>query len=225
MKNNTPLLLVGAVVTVLLAMLVLRPTAPRGSAVLVIAALDTSDSVRRPLPDGGTLLGRAIVNVAKLAARLDESRDQLVVFRVDRQAKEFYDETAPRSREKFQWMLIRQTKTPAQPGTFPAKFWTQTAQRAEDSKLPVAVFYAGDADNDDLTTQAMAAMKAAARRLAANSRVRDVTITGANPKNWEKLRTIFEPLRDRFHLQAPDQMNPAPTLERLEQSRSPNESK
>lgn len=223
MKNQAPLCVAGAVVIALLVV-ALRHAAPApGSAVLVIEALDASDSVRQELPAGGTLLGRVIVTLAKVGARLDASRDQLAVFRVDRDAKEFYDQAAPASREKFQWSLIHATQAPAaHRGTFPAKFWTQAAARAATSQGPVAIAYGGDADNDDLTAQATQELQAAAQRLGANPRVSDVSIFGANPKNWATLRAIFAPLGDRLHLYAPDQMNPAPFLERLAAARLNN---
>jgi hypothetical protein len=221
MKNNSAsLTVVAAIAAGVVGFALLRPQAPRGNAVQVIAAIDASASARRKLPDGGTLLGRSIVTLAKAGTRLDQSRDRLAIFRVDREVKEFYDELAPASREKFQWLLVRQTEKPAPDGTFPAKFWTEAARRAAAVTGPVAIIYAGDGDNDDLTAQAEQDMKAAARQLAANPRVCDVSIVGASPKNWERLREIFGVLGDRLHIHAPDQMNPTSLLERLNAARS-----
>jgi hypothetical protein len=224
-KNITPII-VGVAVVVALGFLVLRPKAPQGRAVDVLAAIDVSDSTRLPLPGGGHLMGRSIELLARVGTRLDYSRDHLTIFRVERETREFYDDLAPRSREKFQWFLIRHTKpAPAHSGTFPARFWTQAAARAARASEPVAVVYLGDADNDDLTPASRDEMSRAAQQLASNAQVREVSIYGANPKNWETLRQVFAPLDAKgiLHLHASDEMAVKPLMEEIEAMRHAGE--
>jgi hypothetical protein len=167
---------------------------------------------------GGTQLGRSVAFAARMGTLLD-NQDQLTVFRVARQTEEFYDDKAPRSRDKFQWLLIHHTKPKAaQDGTFTAKFWTEAANRAEHSTLPVAIAYLGDADNDDLTTASRQQIADAAKRLAKSPAVGEVSIFGANPKNWETLRSEFAPLDAKgiLHIYPVDQMSPTDFITRVQ---------
>ena len=198
----------------------LRHRTPQGSAVQLIVGVDVSDSVRQQDAAGGSLMGRSIALLARLATNLDSDRDHVVAMRVERTTREFYNGKAPESREKFLWSLISQTRVRAtSDGTFPAKFWNEAADCAQGSSLPVAIAYVGDADNDDLSAAATSAMKIAARRLAANPRVVSVWFFGANSKNWASLRAAFAPLGDRLHLQNADTMDAAPLLDELEAAR------
>lgn len=208
-------------VAALAAGALLRHATPQGQPVTLIAALDTSGSVRVGQSDGSTLLGRCVASVARLVVRLDGGHDHVSVYRVDRQAQEFYDDTAPASRERFQWLLIDRTKPrAAQDGTFPAVFWGEAAQQVATTQTPVAIVYGGDADNDDLRPSAVAAMRQAAQRLAANPRVVAVVFLGASPKNWATLQDIFAPLGTRLLRQPPEAMDINPVLDRLEAARA-----
>jgi len=219
MKNAIAPLAAGTAVVVIAALLAARPHAPRGSAVEVIAGIGASGSERRAEATGGTVMGRSIAALAKLAVRLDCNRDHLTVFRVDREAREFYDQTAPESREKFQWLLINETKPAPRSGSFPASFWTRVAKRAQSAKRPVAICLFQDGDNDDLRPAARLEMQHAARVLAANPRVVSVRFYGARSKNWDTLRAVFAPLGQRLHFQGPDQINVTPLTQELEAAR------
>jgi|GEM_PF-2355448 len=221
MKNNTlSFVAVAVVITSLITFAVLRPSAPQGSAVRLIAGIDTSDSVRDQDTAGGTLLGRCIACLARLSARLDQHRDRVTIIRIDREAREFYDQNAPRSREKFQWLLISETRPAAKVGgTFPAKFWAKAAERAQGVTVPVAVCLFSDSDNDDLSATARSEMQHAAKLLADNPHVVAVCCYGAHSKNWENLRTVFAPLGDRLQLRGPEEMDPTPLLSQLETAR------
>lgn len=224
MKNqaSSRLLIVLSVVAIagVTALIALRPKAPLGRNVEVISGIDTSDSEREKDASGGSRLGRGIALLAKLGARLDQNRDHLTVFRVDREAREFYDQLAPKSREKFQWRLISETQTPAQQsGTLPYKFWTEAAKRADQSESPVAVCLFSNGDCDDLSDAAHAELRQAAQKLAQNPRVVSVRIYGAESKNWASIKEDFAPLGDRLQVQNPGDMDAEPLLSELEEAR------
>lgn len=192
--------------------------------VSVIVGLDTSRSVRMPLPSGGTLLGRSRALLADMTGRLQPGLDHVTVAGVDRQALEFFDSDAPESSEEFLQNLLDQTKSaPQTDGTYPAEFWTLAAQRAASvSDAPgvaVAVLLLSDGDNDDFSPASQVKMRNAARLLAANKRVIAVAFVGAAPKNWATLRSLFAPLGSRLHLQAPQDMDSDSLLQKLETAR------
>lgn len=199
----------------------------QSSGVEVLTGIDVSDSVRQEMAAGGTQLGRSIAFAARMGMLLDD-RDQLTIFRVARQTEEFYDDKAPSSRDKFQWLLIRHTKPKAaKDGTFPAKFWTEAANRAEHASLPMAVAYLGDADNDDLTMESRQEITKAAERLAKSPAVGEVSIFGANPKNWETLRSEFASLDAKgiLHIYPVDKMSPTDFIDRVQAIRRAPEAK
>lgn len=201
-----------------------RWKAPPPFPVAIIVGLDASQSVRQPLPGGATQLGRSRAALARLGASLNTVTDYLVVTRVDRQVNEFYAQAAPEGYESFLRLLLNHSQKPAsRPGTFPAKFWRRAAAQAADAQTvpgrAIAVVYYGDADNDDLTPSARAQIAAAARKLASNPRVFGVWVFGAKPENWDDLRTLFAPLRGRFHLAARDQLAPQPLLDQIDRVR------
>ena len=192
--------------------------------VTVIAGVDASRSVRTPMAGGGTLLGSSRTSLTQLATRLHPGLDRLVVARVDRQTKEFFDEEAPAGSEEFLQTLLDHTeKPPAVDGTFPAKFWTLAARRAASLEqapgVAVGIAFVGDGDNDDFSPAAQNAMRAAARALAANKRVVSVEFFGVAPKNWETIRELFAPLGERLRLHPPQQMEPDELVARLEAAR------
>ncbi len=196
------------------------PTTP----VTVIAGLDASRSVRVPLRGGGSLLGSCRASLADLAGRLHPGFDHLMVARVDRQTKEFFDESAPEGTEAFLQTMLDHTQTPPMiDGTLPATFWTLAAKRAASPELApgagVAVAFLGDGDIDDFTEAARQEIRAAARALAANKRVVSVEFFGINPKNWETIRKLFAPLGERLRLHPPQEMEPNELVRRLEAAR------
>lgn len=220
-KNNTR-----AIVAVLaLAGLGLLALSPRSSApprgpVNVMVGLDASKSVRVAQEGRTPLLGAGVNLVAQLGETLDPDRDHLTVFRVDWRTQEFFDATAPSDPEAFQHTVIEQMKPlPQREGTFPALFWVEVARRAEEAPHPVAILFTGDADNDDLSEASLRAMRAAGVALGKNPRVVAVYISGANPKNWARLRDIFAPLGKRLHLQEPSQMDVSPLMTELDAAR------
>ena len=224
MKTNTPTPLAIAVVATVAGLGIFAlsrrsPAPPRGP-VGVLVGLDASDSVRAQHEGQSPLLGASVNLVAQLGETLDPNRDRLTVFRVDSQTQEFYDAKAPRDPEAFHHTVIQRMKPrPRRGGTFPARFWAEVARRAQGASRPVAVLYAGDADNDDFTAAALDAMRRAGLALGKNPRVAAVYICGANPKNWAGLRRVFAPLGDRLHLQAPSEMDVTPLVAGLEDAR------
>ena len=192
--------------------------------VTLIVGIDSSDSVRSNGPDG-SLLGRTRIAIAEAASRLAPGYDRLKLVRVDREAREFFDGTAPDGNETLLQLLYDHTQSRAgRTGTLPANFWSFAAQQAESPDLApgagVAVVYAGDADNDDLSAASQAQIREAAQRLAANPRVVSVEFYGFNPRNAATLREEFAPLGARFQLQPADAMDTDHVVERLETARA-----
>lgn len=201
-----------------------RHHAPPSVPVCVITGMDASVSVQQPLPGGATQLGRSRAALARLGTSLEAGLDFLVVARVDRQASEFYAQTPPEGYEKFLRLLLSRTQTPAaHDGTFPAAFWSLAATRAQDAQQSpgkaVEIAFYGDGDNDDLTPAAHIQITQAARQLAANPRVAGVWVFGAKPENWGTLRTLFSPLRGRFHLTPREELAPQPLLDDIDRIR------
>lgn len=224
MKNKTfiplaALAVVAVAATGFFALPRRAPEPPRGP-VVVFTGLDGSDSVREQSQGQAPLLGAGVNLVALLGEVLDPNRDRMTVFRVDWQVREFYDGHAPRDPEAFHHTLIQHMKPrPERSRTLPALFWVEVARRAQDAAHPVAILYAGDADNDDLTAASLDTMRRAALALGKNPRVVAVYICGANPKNWAGLRAVFAPLGDRLHLQAPSEMEVMSLVDSLEAAR------
>jgi len=191
--------------------------------VTLIVGIDASDSVRVQ-GDNGSLLGENRAAIADMAGQLVAGLDHLKLVRVDRQAREFFDGEAPSGNETLLSLLMENTNRPAsQNGTLPAKFWTLAAQQAASKEFSpgagVAIVYAGDADNDDLTPQSSQQIACAAQQLADNPRVVSVEFLGFNPKNSAELRTLFAPLGARLRLQSADAPNPRSIIDRLNAAR------
>lgn len=166
----------------------------------VYAGLDTSASWR-------PFLGVSATLCARQALHLDSNRDFLTLYRLDSSTREFSNGHAPESGDQLQRVIIREVgDVSTTRGTFPAKFWTAAATRAESDPGNVVVEIFSDGDNDDQSAQAAADIKAAARRLAANPHVSSVWIFGAAPRNWATLRAEFAPLGEHFHLCSPPEM-------------------
>lgn len=177
----------------------------------VYLGLDTSASWRSCLGVSATLCART-------ALRLDPNHgDRLTLYRLDSSAREFCDGPAPESGDRLQRTIITEVQSVSQTrGTFPARFWTAVAERAQADASSVAIGSVAigcfsDGDNDDQTAAAQTEIRRAARRLAANPRVVSISIWGAAPRNWAALRAEFAPLGDRFHLCPPPEM----TLDRV----------
>lgn len=221
-KNSllVPVVLVASAIIGITAYVALRPHAPMGRKVKLISGIDTSGSEREKNANGASNMGRGIALLAKLGARLDSDRDDLTVFRVDRETLEFYDQLAPQSREKFQWRLINQTKDAApKGGTIPWKYWDKAADRAALSKVPVIVCLFTNGDCDDLSEAAHLSMRQSAQKLADNPHVVAVYVFGAQAKNWNAVKDDFAILGERLHVQNPDEMDINPLLTELEAAR------
>lgn len=176
-----------------------RPASTAGAGRHVYAGLDTSASWR-------PFLGMSATLCARQALGLDP-RDRLTLYRLDSSTREFSDGPAPESGDRLQRTIVSEAgAVSGTPGTFPARFWTAAAERAEGDAGPVLVEIFSDGDNDDESAQSASAMRAAARRLASNPHVAGVWVFGAEPRNWAALRSEFAPLGDRFHLCSPPEM-------------------
>lgn len=152
-------------------------------------------------------LGDYILVTKVMAEQLTAGEDKLTLYRVDNNAKEFSDQPYDGNAENLFQTLKHEIKDkPLQNGTYPAKFWTNTADRASQSKVPVLVVLLSDGDNDDMRPEVVREMKAAAQRLADCPQVRGVTLCGASPTNWQSLRETFKPLGARLTLLSPTEM-------------------
>ncbi len=187
-----------------------HPAAPVNSAVRVqschlYAGLDTSSSWR-------PYLGVSASLCARQALRLDPDHDALTLYRLDSSTREFSDGPAPESGDRLQRTIVSEAASVSGTrGTFPARFWTAVAGRAEGDAGTVVIEIFSDGDNDDLTVRSSSAIEAAAHRLARNPHVVGVWVFGAEPRNWAALRGEFAPLGERFHLCSPTEM----TLDRV----------
>lgn len=181
-----------------------HPVSPAGGAGApschVYAGLDTSASWR-------PYLGLSATLCAQQAVGLDPDHDRLTLYRMDSSTREFSSGPAPDSAEQIQKVIVTEVASVSEThGTFPAKFWTAAAQQAEGDRGPVTVEAFSDGDNDDGSAASSAAIKVAARCLAANPHVAGVWIFGAEPRNWAVLRGEFAPLGGRLHLVSPPEL-------------------
>jgi hypothetical protein len=87
-------------------------------------------------------------------------------------------------------------------------------------QTPVAVALFSDGDNDDMRSSSQERLREAARALAANPRVAAVAIYGVSPENRRPIEECFAPLGDRLQLFAPEEIDAAPLLERLDAARA-----
>lgn len=155
-------------------------------------------------------LSAAAVLCAQRAGQMDSACDQLTIFRVDNHTQEVYDNPPPADPDDAQATIAREAAAvPPRGGTYPARFWTEVARRAETDTGPVLVDFFTDGDNDDMTPAARTAIAAAARRLAANPHVAQVCLYGVSRENRAALHALFAPLGERrFHLFGPTEMTP-----------------
>lgn len=171
------------------------------SKVNLVIGIDASESVRPQMGD-------YLVLVKSLLEELRSEQDSLTLYRVDDTVNEFSDGLYDGDMERTLTGVVAEVKDhPAKRGTYPAKFWRHVADNAEQSRVPVVILLMSDGDNDDMTAQAIHEMKVAAKRLAQCKRVSAVALCGASSANWESLKTIFQPLGERFHLWTPSDMN------------------
>ena len=160
----------------------------------LFAGFDTSGSMR-------PRLAAAAATGARLAGRLDPDRDELTLYRVERDTQELRDGPAPDSGTAMQQEVVAELARPAaRPGTFPVRFWAEVARRIRAERRPAAVVLFSDGDNDDGQPEAAQAIRAAAADLSANPAVRLVAVCGVSPENRAALRAEFAPLGDRFEL-------------------------
>jgi hypothetical protein len=166
----------------------------------LLMGIDASGSARRRLGD-------YFLVTKALAEQLSAGEDKLTLYRVDNNAKEFSDQPYDGNTENLLLTLKHEiTDKALQNGTYPAKFWTNTADRATQSKVPVLVVLLSDGDNDDMRPEVVREMKAAAQQLANCPQVRGVVLCGASPTNWQSLRETFKPLGARLTLLSPTEM-------------------
>jgi hypothetical protein len=163
--------------------------------------LDASGSARTHL-GGYTLLS------GQIAARLTADTDILTLFRLDDQVTEFSNKPASGSMETTLTAITQnvQQLSPGR-GTFPAKYWEETADRAEQSRDNSVILLFSDGDNDDQRASSAKAIRAAIARLAKNPRVKEVIVCGVERRNYASLQSYLAPLgEDRFHLLNPTEM-------------------
>ena len=163
--------------------------------------LDASGSARAHL-GGYTLLS------GQIATRLTANTDTLTLFRLDDQVTEFSNKPATGGMETT-LTAISQNVQQVSPGrgTFPAKFWEETATRAEQSRDNTVVILFTDGDNDDQRASSGKAIRAAIARLAQNPRVKEVIVCGVERRNYASLHAYLAPLgEERSHLLNPTEM-------------------
>jgi hypothetical protein len=173
------------------------------SRVHAYVGIDTSSGTRPRLAAFAALAARLA------GGRLEPDRDQLTLLTVCDTTREFSDGPAPESQTVIQQTIVRAVQTPpAHRGTRPALFWSEVARRVDaETASRVVVVLLSDGDNDDMTPDSRAAIRAAAKRLAASDHVAAVAVIGVNPENRACLRDCFAPLGDRFWLQGPTEMD------------------
>ena len=180
--------------------------------------LDASGSARAHL-GGYTLLS------GQITSRLNADSDHLTLFRLDDRVTEFSDKPATGSMDATLTAIAQnvQQVSPGR-GTFPAKFWEETAKRAaqsEDNGDNVIVILFTDGDDDDQRASSSKAIRAAALRLAKNPRVKEVILCGVERRNYASLQSDFAPLGEhRFHLLNPLEMDIDTLGDCLQQARS-----
>lgn len=189
------------------------PTPGPGTGLHVFAALDASASWRPGLAATASLC-------AQQAGELNPAADQLTLYRLDDRLQEFSSGPAPDDPDTIQQTLNTQllAVSPGR-GTFPARFWTTVANRAQTDHCPAVIELFSDGDNDDQTAQSKHAICGAVRKLAANPRVRSVCLFGVQPRNWAYWRDCLRPLGDRAHLFSPTELSSDIVTHALEQAR------
>lgn len=161
-------------------------------------------------------LGANAHRAANLSASLLE-RDHLVVYRVDYQNLEIYDNQAPGDLEKFKMGLARTLKPePERNGTRPALFFDAVARRiAQDvpkgAAIAVTLFW--DGGNDDEGQNAL--LDGAVTRMAQDDRVAAVTLLGVKPRFKDGLRQRFAPLGARLRVHGSEDLDIGQLAEEL----------
>ena len=154
------------------------------------------------------MLGAGTALLVQVSEALHEGRDQLRLFRVERQTEEIYAGPAVDASQLLPQVVSGVKPRPEVSQTFPAAFWQQTASLAKKAPGPVVVLLLTDGDNDDQTPEAKRAIKAAASALAACPNTRSVVVAGVSRQNRAWLREALEPaLGGRLQLLAPEQMS------------------
>lgn len=181
--------------------------------------LDASQSARAHL-GGYTLLS------GQIASRLNSEKDTLTLFRLDDQATAFSDKPATGSMEATLTAIAENVQQVSpRHGTFPAKFWAEIVNRAAQSEDNVVVILFTDGDNDDQRAASEKAIRATAKQLAGNPRVKEVIVCGVERRNFALLQSEFAPLGEhRFHLLNPLEMDINTLADYLQQARSRSES-
>jgi Mg-chelatase subunit ChlD len=167
---------------------------------LLIVGIDTSVSARHNLNSYAAVLRR-------LAVRMNRPGDQMSILRFDNESREVSGPRPPRGSLSFMKELAKTAKPlPDQPGTYHAVFMQRAARLAEGSALPVVLLLLTDGVNDDLSNEAMAAMKTTAKTLAANPSFVRCIWAGVAPGWRERVRAeMQQPLgRERLAFESLD---------------------
>ena len=179
-------------------------------------ALDASVSAR-PHLGGYTLLS------GQLSGRLNGGVDKLTLFRLDDHVTEFADQVASGSLDTTVREIAQNVKqVSVGRGTFPAKYWEEVANRAEQSSNNTMVILFTDGDNEDQRTASAKSIHASAERLAKNPRVKQVILCSVEQRNYAWLHACFDCLGEkRFHVLNPVEMDISTLADYLEQARTP----
>ncbi len=157
---------------------------------------------------------------AKQAGELDPAADQLTMYRLDDRLQEFSSGPAPDNPDALQETLNTELlATSPGRGTFPVRFWTTVATRAEADSNRVVIELYSDGDNDDETAAAKRRICAAVREISANPHVVSVCLFGVEPRNWAYWRDCLRPLGARSHLYSPSELSGDTLSQALEQAR------
>lgn len=175
--------------------------------------IDTSGSARPHL-------SRYLLQASRFTANLEPGEDLLTLYRVDYETQEFYRDRVRGGREAaLTRFLAEVTRLPARSRTLPEVFWREAVKRSENSARPVALLYFSDGDNDDMSAQSNAALRALAARLAANKHVVCVAMIGVNTANSAYWNDCFACLGDRFVISGENDISVDAALERLDKAR------
>jgi len=167
-----------------------RPRRPQ----LMIMGFDGSGSNR---PE---LAAQAEAGVGVLR-RLSPGNDRMYLYRVAWTTDEIASGRLPARRGELRRLLIQEISQRApRGGTRPAFFWKAAAGCAEQSKLPSEVIFFTDGENDDASTGGREMFRLATQRLAANPRVRRVSVVGVKPEHRVAVRRTMAPLGERLEL-------------------------
>lgn len=161
---------------------------------IAIGGIDTSQSAREHLP-------QFVRSISRLSGILSPKRDRVVMFRVDSRCAEVYDGSAHGSSERALRAFVPPLSEEARGrGSRADAFWKAAACKvaADRSQAAIAVALATDGYADGVGEEGHAEIRAAAKRLAADPRVRIVAVIGVSTGTREEIRRDLAPLGARL---------------------------